>query len=360
MVAQADDPSAVYYNPAGITQLDGTQVAGGTLFFFPQNEFEGAGGRETSSAPAYLPHFFAVTDLGTDRLRLGLAINNVFGASQEWGNEGQLRSIITHAELYVVNIAPTLALRLGDHLSIGASLNAEYGSFDLHTRPDLAPGVVGTSQLNGDGWGFGGTIGLHYRIDDHNSVGVVYRSPFRIEMDGEGIIKGPGVQVGPSDATTTFDFPQIVRLGYAFRPVEQWTIEADIEWTGWSSVRHVPVNSGNPRFDAVDIPLDWTDGLSFGLGTEWRVTRHWALRAGYQYWANSVPTSTFGPIVPDANLNVFAAGIGYDAGRWALDIGYEFLLKADREISGSVNSPAVDGDWHSNASAVVVTFTWRF
>ena len=43
--AQADDPTAVYFNPAGIVQLEGTQVSIGTSFVMPQAKFE-------SSTPA--------------------------------------------------------------------------------------------------------------------------------------------------------------------------------------------------------------------------------------------------------------------------------------------------------------------
>src|SRR5947209_1056371 len=33
--AQADDPSAIYYNPAGLTQLHGTQMTVGAFFLQP-------------------------------------------------------------------------------------------------------------------------------------------------------------------------------------------------------------------------------------------------------------------------------------------------------------------------------------
>ena len=40
-IAQADDASAVYYNPAGLVQLTGTHVAGGSYLLFREIDFTG-------------------------------------------------------------------------------------------------------------------------------------------------------------------------------------------------------------------------------------------------------------------------------------------------------------------------------
>lgn len=48
VTAQADDPSAVYYNPAGMTQLPGLQVYTGGLFVGGSTKFTNAAGASTT------------------------------------------------------------------------------------------------------------------------------------------------------------------------------------------------------------------------------------------------------------------------------------------------------------------------
>jgi long-subunit fatty acid transport protein len=43
-VAQADDPSAIHYNPAGMTQLRGVQVSAGTSLLGGSISYKGPGG----------------------------------------------------------------------------------------------------------------------------------------------------------------------------------------------------------------------------------------------------------------------------------------------------------------------------
>ena len=45
-VAQADDPSALFYNPAGIVQLPGTQILGGGHLVWPKIEYQSPAGLE--------------------------------------------------------------------------------------------------------------------------------------------------------------------------------------------------------------------------------------------------------------------------------------------------------------------------
>jgi long-chain fatty acid transport protein len=74
-----------------------------------------------------------------------------------------------------------------------------------------------------------------------------------------------------------------------------------------------------------------------------------------------VPDSTFSPTLPDSNRHVFSLGLGYlRPPHLNVDIVYQYSLSEDRTVSGSVNSPAVDGTWKSDGHAVMVTSTLKF
>src|SRR2546422_5039884 len=68
-VAQADDASAVYYNPAGLTQLNGTAVTVGAYWWMPDYRFNGVAGKDEMDKSSVLPHFYVASDLGTEKWR---------------------------------------------------------------------------------------------------------------------------------------------------------------------------------------------------------------------------------------------------------------------------------------------------
>jgi long-chain fatty acid transport protein len=51
VVAQADDPSAIFFNPAGIVELDGTQVSVGACAIIPTIKFRSDGNLVMGTAP---------------------------------------------------------------------------------------------------------------------------------------------------------------------------------------------------------------------------------------------------------------------------------------------------------------------
>ncbi|MGA8572394.1 MAG: hypothetical protein ACLP7A_07525 [Desulfobaccales bacterium] len=77
------DLSAIFYNPAGLVQLPGTQVMGGFSTFFPHADIATYGGPSETltgleTGPTFVPHLFASHQF-TERLWLGLGINSPFG-----------------------------------------------------------------------------------------------------------------------------------------------------------------------------------------------------------------------------------------------------------------------------------------
>src|SRR6185295_1505290 len=62
--ATADNPSAIYYNPAGISQLEGTQARAGLYLISADTTFSGASGKaETDAVLQPVPQFYLSTSL---------------------------------------------------------------------------------------------------------------------------------------------------------------------------------------------------------------------------------------------------------------------------------------------------------
>lgn len=356
--AQADDASAIYYNPAGLTQVEGTHFSFGGFLWMPSYRFDGVAGSEEMNTPAFLPHLFGVSDFGMKKWRFGIGINNSFGTSVDWGDSSSLRFLVTEARLNVINIAPTVAYEINEHLSVGAGLNVYRGEAKLKRRVQFAPLPEGEFEFKGDGIALGTTVGLLWKINEQHAVGVTYRSPFSIDFKGDAQVRNKSplvpLDLGPSDTSAVIEFPQIVIVGYAFRPVKNLKLEMDVEWTNWDTLNEVKFRSSNSNFDS-QIPFNWKDSLSCKFGVEYNLTEKWAIRGGYAFWENTVPGNTFSPLVPDSNLHSFTTGIGYTTVHWGVDLAYQYNLWETRKISGSVNSPFVDGNWDDQSHGIMLT-----
>jgi long-chain fatty acid transport protein len=371
-VAQADDASAIYYNPAGLTQHKGTQVTSGGMLVFRDIQFHGAGASDDMTEPAFTPNIFLATDFGLEKWRFGVGAFVPYGNSMNWGN-GPMSALVRYSNLTVYNIAPTVAYQFNEHFSFGAALNVYHGTTDL--KFDYFPLLPGShSRFSADGDAVGATVGLMWKITDQHTLGVVYRSPFAIDFSGRAKNVNAGPFTTSAGASAQIDFPQQVAAGYAFRPIKNWKLEVDVEWTNWETLNTVrlhssdPIVTGDPR---TTIPFNWMDSFFYEFGTQYDIGEHWAARAGYIFSENTVPTSTFSPNLPDSDRHVFSVGFGYDSKDnlvlfsklgLSVDVVYQYALSADRTIpSGkSVASPLVDGKWESSSHAVMMTTTLKF
>jgi long-chain fatty acid transport protein len=360
--AQADDPSAIFYNPAGLTQLKGTQVSAGAFFLFPDFHYNGISGDQQMTRPSVLPHLYAETDFGLERWRFGIGANNVFGLNEGYGNRGPLRTLVNKAQLSVINFAPAVAYKVDEHLSFGTAFNVYYGNLLLEKNAVVAapPVPEGDFRLRGDAFSFGVTPGVTYKIDSRNQLGAYYRSPFTLDFSGKSNLKVPGVgQFGPSSTHESLHLPQSVGVGYSTRPTHDLNVEADVIWTDWHSVDQLKLYSADPHFNGQTIPASWKSGFTYRLGAEYKLTDHWALRGGYAFSQNSVPESTYSPLVPDSNYHLFAVGGGYSTATWSFDLAYQLIFRERRHIQNSVASPLVDGTWDNQIHGVLMTFTLK-
>ena len=365
-VAQADDASAIYYNPAGLTQLHGTEITSGAFLSFPDSRLQGAGSGGKMNTMAFIPHFYAATDFGATQSpwRFGLGFNVPFGNSAEYPNAGPFRYLVTQASLSVLNIQPTVAYQVNEQLSVGAGLNIYRGETDLKSRVLISPLLPdGHFHFDGDGYAFGATAGLMWKIAPQITLGIAYRSPFAINFDGTAVLTTALGNDGPHSADTSIQFPQSVAGGLAFRPTKKLKLELDVEWTNWQVLNKVVLNSPGATFDGRTIPFDWQDSMFYELGAQYEITDHWTARGGYVFSGNTVPGNTFSPTIPDSNRHVFSAGLGYSNHRINVDVVYQYSLSQDRTVSIPLNdgtAATADGTWKSDNHAVMVTSTLKF
>lgn len=363
-IVQADDASAVWYNAAGLTQLHGTEAMVGGIGLFSHWDFDAdEGPGQSMNDFALLPHLYLASDLGTERLRLGIGINNSFGLSEDWGDTKPLRFIVDDARLAAINFSPAVAYKLNEHLSFGFALNVYYADLSLDRQAFLGapPTPEGRFHINGNDWAVGYTPSILWKINERHAIGAFYRSAVSLDIDGEAEVEFGGAPiVGPSRTNLPITLPQQIGIGYAVRPTKPLKVEANVIWTDWGSLDQLRIRSDNPLFDDSQIPADWRSGFTYRLGAQYELTDNWTVRAGYAYGDNAVPEATFTPIVPDSDYHLMALGVGYGIDRWSLDLAYQLIYRESRDIDDSALSPTIDGEWHNTIHTVSLSATYRF
>jgi long-chain fatty acid transport protein len=373
-VAQADTPAAIYYNPAGLSQINGTAFTSGGYLTFRDIRFESAAGKEGIGDPAFSGFGYAASDFGLEKFTFGFGYNIPFGNSFDWGNGGNFRYRVTDTSLEVRNYAVAAAYEINDQLSFGAVLNIYDGQTELNRLVPfsilISPFVPdGRFRFDGEGQAVGATLGLLWKPHAQHHFGLVYRSPFVIDFEGHAVVKNdPTTLYGRSPATAEIEFPQSLAVGYSFRPMPNLKLEVDVEWTDWDTLDTVRLHSPNPAF-ATDpgsvIPFKWQSSFFYEAGAEYQLNEQWTLRGGYIFSENTVPNRTFSPTLPDSDRHVFSAGVGFRHRRFDVDVTYQYSLSKDRTVKGSADTNFdgigdLDGEWESQAHAVMFTSTIKF
>jgi long-chain fatty acid transport protein len=392
--AQADDPSALHYNPAGMTQLQGLQfmagalISGGSTNFTSPTGVTATGDRNGSAAwpPSAFTYITAnLKDLGLTALgdlSAGIGLTVPFGSLTRWPDNGPFRSATTFSALPLLDIKPTLAYKVTEDLSLG--LGADIYTFtglvgEGHVEKQSIPVAGVKTELYGKDTAAGFNASLLYtalRNADGKpvaNVGIVYRSQATLHLSGALLANGAKV----SDANATLVLPQVITGAVALWPVRtherEWKLEMDVDYVGWKSVRNLDVTLGNGT--TIAQPQNWHNTYAVMLGTQYKWLEleslpNWevALRAGYTNQQNQMPDLTFDPGIPSSDLNVVGGGLGLlckeeglllglmrcgDLGVGSLkpkgigvDLSFQTALYEDRTVSGNRN-PTVNGTYRT-------------
>jgi long-chain fatty acid transport protein len=392
--AQADDPSTLHYNPAGMTQLKGLQFMAGALFIGGSTDFTSPTGvtanGDRNGTVAWPPpgHIYITAnlkDLGLTalgNLSAGIGLTVPFGSLTRWPNDGPFRTATTFSTLPLQDIKPTLAYKVTENLSLG--LGADIYTFSSlvgegHVERQRIPLAGVTTELNGKDTAAGFNASLLYaalRNADGKplaNIGIVYRSQATLHLSGELLANGAKV----SDARATLVLPQVITGAIAIWPVRtserEWKVEMDVDYVGWKSVQNLDVTLGSGA--TLAQPQNWRSTYAVMLGTEYKWLAleslpSWvvALRGGYTNQPTQMPDLTFDPGIPSSDLHVLGGGVGLlckeqgsflglmrcgDLGVGSLkpkaigvDLSFQAALYEDRTVLGNRN-PTVDGTYRT-------------
>lgn len=337
--ATADDPSALYYNPAGLTQLPGLEIQAGVLNYLGINtHYESPSGRTVNSKFEVLPipQIYATYSPTNFPLSFGLGVYAPFGLGVQWPEHSSFRSLAIESRLQYLTANPVIAWKITSQLSLAVGATLNYSKLEL--RRGLAT-PNDTLNFEGSDYAYGFNAGLLWQPLPQWSLGANYRSATTMNFKG-GTSYDPGVIIPPAQTTARAQFPQIISGGLSWRPTPKWNLEADVDWSNWESLRTVTL-SGTKNIFGFDLPLqlNWRDSWFYEIGLTRYFGAGWFASAGYFYCTETAPGKNFTPAIPDTDLHVASLGVGHDGKQWRWALAMQIIAGPARSVTDSQPNP---------------------
>jgi long-chain fatty acid transport protein len=385
-IAHTDDPSAIFWNPALINKLEGTQIQLGTTIIFPSRKFESDITGETfkTEPDVFFPSTIFITHKFNDKISAGLGVFNPFGLATKWPDDWEGRYIATNSEMTTFNINPVVSYQITPHIAFAAGVDFLLLDATLEKKINLAaftfpiPFPDGGQKFEGDGSGLGYNFGILIEPHKNIALGVSYRSEIKVDIDGNADFSLPAgtpqfisLLFPNTPGSTDITLPQQIHAGICYKGFTPLTFEAALRWEGWSSYDQLKIKLDKPVVGSKTSvsKKDWEDTYSVSLGAKYQLNDTIALLAGYLYGGNPIPDKTFEPAIPDANTHLFTVGTSIKHKQFKVDLAYGYQklqernknndIGAESSISGLVDASA-NGTYKSHLHMVGVSLTYTF
>ncbi|HPP05931.1 MAG TPA: outer membrane protein transport protein [Syntrophorhabdaceae bacterium] len=322
--ASIDNPSSVFYNPALMTETDGYGFLTGDVIIYPKMTYKDpdTGSRyDTKTGAHHVPHLYGKYSKGN--IAFGIGIFSPFGLSTEWSSHWPGRYNIIFAEIKTTFINPVFAYRLNDRISFGLGMSYVRSSVSFKSALNLFPLSDGISRLTGDGEGIGFNGSLLIKLPEGYFLSLTYRSPVNIKYNGKAKFYLPPPFISnQTNASTRLTLPFLCVAGIA-KKINRFTIEADLLFTGWSSMNSYRIRSDNGMADGF-FYKDWHNTFTLALGASYKANKKMEITTGYMLDKTPIPKKTLGPELPDSTRHILTGGYSYTFfDNWRFNLGYQ-------------------------------------
>ena len=378
--ARASEPSAVTYNPAAITQLQGLQFQAGLDFSNAETKYISSTGAFSAKHLIDFPPTLYLTWKAREApIALGIGLDSPFWYRMEWEPALFPGRFLTRVfELRVAELHPVLAYDLGEGWSVAGGFRYIYGNLEQGDNEQLQvtnQGQIFTVELErtseADVDAFAWDLAVHYAAPSWGWGGV-FRSPARLKGNGDVSydlrdLPNPALEpqlrnfLQAGSARQAFEIPREIRAGTWFAPYPELRIELDLAYQSWSSLDETSISfSPDPLRDSPLVtPRDWDDTLSIRLGLEGNITDNFLLFGGVGYEPSPVSGDTIEPGFPRGDATIYAAGFTYNFPQISFDVGYSFHDHDSQGASGQEPSPLISGTYSGTAQVWGFSVRWR-
>ncbi|CAG0948682.1 Putative outer membrane protein [Methylophilaceae bacterium] len=368
--AAAEDASTIFFNPAGMTYVQGRQGVVALHLVRPSADFGNEGsvagfgrplGGEGGDAGglAYVPNAYYMTEIRPD-LKFGIGVNVPFGLSTKYDKDWLGRFQAIKSDLKTVNINPAIAIKVNDQLSLGFGVSAMWAQAELTRAVNFVAGESDV-RIKGDDWGFGYNFGAIYQITPDTRIGASYRSKVKQHLEGDAKFGTP-LTANNTDVKADLTLPENFSLSVFSRLSDKWELMGDVTWTRWSRFKELRINRDDGSLLSL-TPENWENTRRYSIGANYRYSDKLKLRAGVAYDEEAIKDEFRTARIPGNDRTWVALGASWQVSPISsLDIGYAHLFVSDASIDDSqlpVNG-RLKGEYDASVDILSLQYTHNF
>lgn len=353
--SNSNDASCIFYNPGGLA-LTGNKwdfSVGGSLaltYFAYHDVAPSNYSAETSNPFAVIPYLYAARKI-TKWLKAGIGVYVQYGATSNWGEHSDWKGkyLIQSYSLQAVNIQPTLAFKITDHIGIGGGFIYSMGSFGYSRAVPVQSEVSeGQVKLSGSSGGIGYNVGAKFNIANKVDIGLNYISSINLkfkDQDAEFNIPAAVDYKFPAENRFTMDFPlpAYASAGISVNLSGKLTIGAQVDYTFWSVNDTMKVSFEYTTKDLDDnnpaIPMMWKNTFTFHAGFDYKSSEKLDLRFGAYYDQTPIKDGYLSPLSIGGDLIGVTAGVSYRVlPKMTIDASFHYFDSFKREGTDKLNN----------------------
>ena len=400
--AIAEDASTIYFNPAGMTRLSGSQIVVAGHVIATEAKFTDTGStgvtgpNSTSDEVGFVPNFYYSSELDND-IFVGVGVNVPYGLATEYDDGWIGRYHALRSEIISINVNPSIAWKATDKVSVGFGISIQYLDLELTSNLNTAAlcsgfgggptcGAASVSdsavKFDGDSTEIGWNTGILIDLDDKSRLGIAYRSAIKHEVSGNAdytvdpALRGfvdtfvkptlpPGTKL--FDDTTldaAAEMPETFSLSFVSDLNTEWTVLVDWTWTGWSSLDVVTIvqADGIPGREPT-LDLAYKNTNRYSVGVHYKPSNKWIYRGGLAYDETPIRSpETTSARIPGNDKTWVSLGLGYaPSASWSLDFGYSHLFLSDPTINNTnVTQETLTGSYEASANILSAQANFNF
>jgi long-chain fatty acid transport protein len=340
-------------------------------------------------------------------LSLGVGAFAQGGLGTEYGNSSFLSraaggvntGLDNSSRLLVLNIPFAASYQVNDKLAVGGSIDAMWQGLNLNLLLGASQvgSLIGSGRVNGsllpvlgglpdmrgahfsltkdeplssgvESWGFGGRIGMTYKVSNDTVLGFDYAMESRMnDLEGRATltaIDGIAGQI-PLQGNIklrNFQMPAKLDVGLSHRFNNQWMVAVDVSQVFWEhAMKDINVGFVTDSGQTLDIqlPQNYQDQTILAVGVAYQ-TGNWTLRGGARLATQALRSETLLAVIPATPRKHVSAGFSYAFSKEnSLDFAYSHAFEESMANASLPNAADPILTTHSQNN-VTIGYTHKF